>query len=443
MCSLMTTWRRPCATFSTRMFDRKSPTPDVIVVGAGLSGLSCAIHLQRAGRNVVVLEASNGVGGRVRSDIVDGFTLDRGFQVLLTAYPEAQTQLDYQALHLRNFRAGAFVQLGAKRAYVADPLREPTAVLKTLAADVGSLMDKGRIGVLQIEAARRTMDQCFQGPDVATSEYLRVKGFSSTVVQRFFRPFFGGVFLDPDLATSSRMFEFVFTMLANGENAIPANGMGAISDQLAEKLSVGTVRLGQRVAAVEPGRVTLLDQGTLEAPAVVIATEGPQAAKLLPNSGMSEPGSQPVTCLYFSADSPPFTERSILLNGLGPEDGPINNLCVPTNLSASLAPGGKHLISATVLGSYDSSTNADLQERVRKQLTSWFGDTVSSWNHLRTYNISHALPTQTPGVLSPPERPVSLGENLFVCGDHRDTSSIQGALRSGRRTAEAILGHAR
>lgn len=421
------------------MFERTSRTPDVIVVGAGLAGLACATHLQRAGREVVVLEASNGVGGRVRSDMIDGFTLDRGFQVLLTAYPEAKALLDYKTLHLRNFKAGAFIQLGAKRGYIADPLREPAAVLKTLAADVGSIVDKGRIGYLQIEAARRNVDQCFQGPDVSTAAYLRGRGFSSKIIDRFFRPFFGGVFLDPDLATSSRMFEFVFTMLSTGENAIPANGMGAISDQLAEKLATGTIRLGQRVAAVEPGRVTLLDQGTLEAASIVIATEGPQAAKLLPNAGLSEPGSQPVSCLYFSADAPPFTERSIMLNGLGPDDGPINNLCVPTNISAALAPGGKHLVSATVLGSHDSSSNADLEARVRAQMTAWFGGDVANWKHLRTYNIAHALPSQTPGVLSPPERPVAFGERLFVCGDHRDTSSIQGALQSGRRAAEAIL----
>ena len=421
------------------MFERKSPNPDVIVVGAGLSGLSCAMHLQRAGRQVVVLEASNGVGGRVRSDVVQGFTLDRGFQVLLTAYPEAKAVLDYQTLQLRNFKPGAFVQLGTKRAYISDPLREPAAVLKTLAADVGSMVDKGRVGFLQLEAARRTIDQCFQGPDVSTADYLRGRGFSSTMIERFFRPFFGGVFLDADLATSSRMFEFVFTMLAEGANAIPATGMGAISNQLAETLSTGTIRLGQRVAAVAPGRVTLLDQGTLEAAAVVVATDGPHAAKLLPNSGWQEPGSQPVSCLYFSADTPPFTERAIMLNGLGPQDGPINNLCVPSNISADLAPAGKHLVSVSVLGSHDSSTEGDLQAKVREQMNRWFGDAVANWKHLRTYNIAHALPTQTPGVLSQPERPVALGEGLYVCGDHRDTASIQGALRSGRRTAEAIL----
>lgn len=422
------------------MFERKSTPHDVIVVGAGLSGLSCAIHLQRAGRNVVVLEASNGVGGRVRSDQVDGFTLDRGFQVLLTAYPEAKSMLDYNALQLRKFTTGAFVQLGTKRSYVADPLREPAALLKTLFARIGSLADKGRIARLQIEANRRTTEQCFESPDVSTADYLRAKGFSAKVIKRFFRPFFGGVFLDADLATSSRMFEFVFCMLAGGDNAIPAHGMGAISNQLAEKVEPGTIRLGVRVAAVAPGSVTLLDQGTLGATAVVIATEGPQAAKLLSEVGVKQSGSQPVSCLYYSADSPPFTERSIMLNGTGAEDGPINNLCVPTNLSPALAPAGKHLVSATVLGSHNSSADETLEATVRNQMAKWFGADAKSWKHLRTYNIPHALPSQKPGTLNPPERPVALGENLFVCGDHRDQASIQGALRSGRRAAEAVLG---
>ena len=421
------------------MLDQEPSPTDAIVIGAGLAGLSCAILLQRAGRTVALLEATNGVGGRVRSDMVDGFTLDRGFQVLLTAYPEAKAALDYGALDLKSFSAGAFVQLGTKRSYIADPRREPAALLRTLTARVGSPLDKIRIARLQFEAKKRTPQQCWAGKETTTREYLQSKGFSPKMVERFFRPFFGGVFLDSDLATSSRMFEFVFSMLAGGDNAIPAHGMGAITGQLAEKLAPGTIRLRQRVAAVAPGIVTLLDQGTLRARNIVVATEGPQAARLVQRTDVPEPGPQPVSCLYFSADEAPFAQRSIMLNGLGASDGPINNMCVPSNVAPALAPPGKHLVSVSVLGSHMSSSDAELTAQVRTQLVRWFGSRANIWEHLSNYHIPHALPSQRPGVLNPHERPTALGENLFVCGDHRDQASINGALASGRRTAEAIL----
>jgi phytoene dehydrogenase-like protein len=421
------------------MFDRTSADPDALVVGAGLAGLACAIHLQRSGRTVTVLEASNGVGGRVRSDLVDGFTFDRGFQVLLSAYPEAKAMLDYPALHLKTFNAGAFVQIGAKRAYIADPLREPAALFHTLKAEVGSPIDKVRIARLQFQAKKRTPDEAFASDEMTTETYLRKKGFSDKIIDRFFRPFFGGVFLDADLNTSSRMFEFVFTMLANGDNVIPAHGMGAITEQLAGKLAPGTIRLGRRVAEIAPGEVTLLDQGKLRARSIIVATEGPQAAKLVPRPHITEPGSQPVSCLYYAADRAPYHRRSIMLNGLGESDGPINNLYVPTNLSPQLAPAGRHLVSVSVLGSHTAGDAADLEVRVRAQLTRWFGSDAADWTYLRAYNITHALPAQPPGVLRPAQRPVALGENLYVCGDHRDQASINGALTSGRRAAEAVL----
>lgn len=414
---------------------------EVIVVGAGLAGLSCAIHLQRAGRTVKVLEASNGVGGRVRSDILERFTLDRGFQVLLTAYPEAKSQLDYTALDLKSFSPGAFVQLGTKRSYLADPFREPGALLKTIKANVGSLVDKARIGLLQLQFQRKkhTPALAWTAPEQTTSEYLRQHGFSQKMIERFFRPFFGGIFLDPDLRTSSRMFEFVFSMLSDGDNTFPAHGMGAISDQLAARLAPGTIQLGTRAGAVGPSRVTLIDQGTLSAPTIVLATEGPQASKLLGVEKVGDPGSQPVSCMYFSASNAPFDKPSILLNGGGPADGPVNNFCIPTNVSKALGPPGKHLISASILGPHHATNDAALESNVREQLTRWFGESVATWEHLRTYHIHHAQPSQGIGQLEPAERSVSLGEGLFVCGDHRDQASINGALTSGRRCAEAIL----
>ena len=413
---------------------------DAVVVGAGLAGLSCAHQLEMAGKSVVVLEASDGVGGRVRSDIVDGFVLDRGFQVLLAAYPEAKRQLDYAGLDLRSFDPGALVQRGPKRWRVSDPFRRIDGVLASAIAPVGTPFDKARVALLRRAVRDGSLDQLWRRADTPTIEKLRALKFSTQMIDRFFRPLFGGVLLDQDLQASSRMFEFVFRMFSEGESVLPARGMQAIPDQLASRLRTGSIRLNSRVAAVEPGRVTLVDHGAINADVIVVATEGPQAAKLL-GDAIPAPGSRPVSCLYFAADQAPVSERLIVLNGDGATAGPINNLCVPSVIAPAYAPPGKHLVSVSVLGSHSTSDDKELLATVATQLRNWFGPDVDRWDHLRTYHIAHAQPEQAS--LSPHERPVFVAPGLFVCGDHRDQASINGALTSGRRAAEAVLAGAR
>lgn len=412
---------------------------DVIVIGAGLAGLTCAHHLTQAGKRVLVLEASDGVGGRVRSDIVDGFILDRGFQVLLTAYPAAKEELDYASLDLRSYSPGALIRSRGKTSTLADPWRAPMALLDTVRSPAATLIDKARLGLLTRQLANAEIADFWARMETTTEARLHALKFSSTIMDRFFRPFFGGVFLDDSLQTSSRMFDFVFRMLLDGDNAVPARGMQVISNQLAARLPAGSVRLNARVGAVRDGEVVLIDQAVLRANAVVVATEGPQAAKLLRQPDSARP-SKGVSCLYFATDKAPIDKPIIMLNGDGALAGPVNNLSVPSLVSPFYSPKGKHLVSASVLGAHSSADNADLEARTRRQLTDWFGSDVANWTHLRTYHIHHAQPDQTPPALTPIERPVSVSPGLFVCGDHRDQSSIQGALRSGQRTATAVLG---
>ncbi len=374
---------------------------DVLIVGAGLAGLCCARRTHQAGLRPLVLETSDGVGGRVRTDRVDGFRLDRGFQVFLTAYPEAKKSLDYQALDLRSFQPGALVRQGGAFHRLTDPWRRPLQELRSLFTPVGSYLDKARVGRLHSQVLRGSLEDCFNEPESTTLQALQGAGFSHSMIDRFFRPFLSGIFLEPDLQTSSRMFRFVFRMFSSGDACLPAEGMEAIPRQLAAGLPADSVRLGARAVRVEAGLVHLASGEVLRTRAVVVAVEGAAAADLLGEKLSA--AAQGVTCLYFAADQPPVEEPILVLNGEG--QGPVNNLCVPSFVSPAYAPQGQHLVSATVLG-IPKQDDARLEADVPDHLAGWYGPAVHGWRHLRTYRIPFALPRQIPPALSVPERPV-------------------------------------
>lgn len=400
---------------------------EVAIVGAGLAGLCCARRLVAAGRRVVVLEASDAVGGRVRTDLVEGFRLDRGFQVLLTAYPEAKAQLDEARLDLRPFYPGALVRRGGAFHRVADPWRKPIDGILGLFSPVGSVIDKLRVGLLRAQTSVSSLEQIAARPATTTREALAARGFSAAMLESFFQPFLGGVFLERELRTPSRMLEFVWKMFAGGDIAIPALGMGEIPLQLAAGLPAGTVRLGVRVSAIEPGAVRLDDGSAVGARDIVVATDGPTATRLLGETAR-DPGSRSVTCHYFVADRSPVGEPILVLNGDGPGDGPVNNLCVPSDVSPATAPAGRALVSATVLEGGDDDPAAALT-----QLRRWFGPAVDGWQLLRTCRVAHALPDR------PEPRAPRVRDRTWTCGDWCEQASINGAMVSGRRTAEAIL----
>ncbi len=407
----------------------------VVIVGGGLAGLSCARRLAAAGADVLVLEREPRVGGRVVTDEVDGFLLDRGFQVFLSAYPEARRQLDYEALELQPFYPGALVWTGGGLVRVSDPWRRPLQALGDLLRPVASLGDLWRVGRLRADVLRGGLEALFERPETTTLERLRRAGFSDGMIERFFRPFFGGIFLEAELQTSSRMFDFVFRMMAAGETVLPRRGMARIPSQLADGLPAQSLRLGTAVRSLEPGEVVLESGERIEAAAVVVATDGQDAARL-------EAGPpavfQSVTCLYFAAARPPVDEPILVLNGSG--QGIVNNVAVPSSVSRSYAPEGQALISVSVLGVPEAS-DAALESAVREELGQWFGD-LAGWRLLRTYRIERALPRQVPPALAEPHRPVRTRPGLYVCGDHRDNASINGAMVSGRRAAEAVLADA-
>ena len=397
---------------------------DVIIVGAGVAGLCCARKLHQAGVRPLVLEGADDVGGRVRTDFVDGFLLDRGFQVLLTAYPEAREVLDYDRLDLQTFTPGALVWTGRRMERVADPLRCPGEILATICARVGSLGDKIRMARLR-SAVKRGL-----GEERTTEQALRDFGFSERIIETLFRPWFGGVFLDRSLSASSRAFEFTFRMFSTGETAVPMGGMGAIPQQIADGLPEGTVRVRTRVEALTANGVRLEGGEELEARAVVVATDAPVAARLL---GLPDPPpGRGVRTLFFDAPEAPVQEPILVLDGTA--QGPVNDLCVMSEVSGAYAPDGSALVSATVLDDVPLQDDR-LVAAARDQLVGWFGESVRDWNHLRTVQVRHALPAQGPGAVPP----TATRDGVYLCGDHCNRASLQGAMVSGREAAHAVL----
>jgi phytoene dehydrogenase-like protein len=404
---------------------------DVIVVGAGVSGLTAARLLTRQGLEVGVLEASDRVGGRMKTDEVDGFLLDHGFHIFLTAYPEAAKLLDYEALELKPFYNGALIRIETEFQKVGDPWRHPLDAVATLNNKIGTVTDKLKIKQLREELGHFHEMDLFDEPETTTLEYLRNFGFTERMINQFFRPFLGGIFLENQLKTSSRFFQFVFLMLARGESTLPARGIRAIPEQLAAKIPSQNISLNSPVAAIEQNTVHLKDGRSLSAKAVVLATDGQSAARL---SGEPARPFNAMTCLYFAAEQPPVNEPILVLNGTG--HGLVNNLSVPSLVAPTYAPPGQHLISVVAVGRHPEE---ELPERIKAELRGWFGEQADGWRHLKSYEIAKALPRITVPETTLEPQPVRLSKTLYRCGDYLSMPSVNGAILSGRLAAEALM----
>jgi hypothetical protein len=399
---------------------------DVVVVGAGLAGLAAAIRLREKGHQPLVLERSDGPGGRVRTDNVDGFLLDRGFQILLTAYPTAAELLDYDALDLRTFDAGSLVRIGDRFHRVADPFRCPGDAFGTLRAPVGNFKDKRTILKFRAMVRKFELEDLFTRKETTALERLETAGFSSKMIDSFLRPLFAGIALDPDLQFSSRSLEFIFRMLSDGDAAVPSGGMGEISRQLAARLPEASIRFGNEVTEVGDHHVVV--EGTrVDTQAVVVATDALDATRLT-RGEVVDPGSHAMTTWWFAAAEAPVRRPVIVLDGSS--DSAVRNLAVLSQVSPSYSPDERALVAV-------STPAIDVDESaVRLTLGSWFGGAVEEWETIRVDSIERAQPKQVVG--EDPDQAVRLASGLFVAGDHRQHASINGALTSGCRAADAV-----
>eukprot|EP00798_Chlamydomonas_sp_ICE-L_P027169 gene27169-2409_t len=390
---------------------------DVIVVGAGIAGLSAALQLQKSGVNdVLVLESSDAA------------------------------LLDYEALDLKPFYAGADVWWNGDFHRVADPLRHLVDGLMSLTNPIGSVGDKVNVGIFRLRCLLGTADELLQKEETTTIGKLKAEGFSDDMINRFFRPFLGGIFFDRSLSMSSRLFAWVMRMLATGSNCLPSEGIGAVVKQMEARLPSDSIVCGAKVdkvvsqSAGTPAQVFMSDGSVIIArKAVIVAVEGPEAKRLLGESIATSPSKEGPgvgTCnLYYKAPKSPSPLPILFLNG---EDvGIVNNCCFPSVVSPSYAPPGQTLVSVSTIGTYDELSDEALDQAVRKHLSKWFGSKeVDEWGYLRTYRIPFAQPSQTPPTNF--FRPVDLGGGILVCGDHRDSATLDGAIKSGIRAANAV-----
>ena len=407
----------------------------VVVVGAGLSGLAAARHLSRHGVEVTVLEASDAVGGRVRTDLVDGYRLDRGFQLYNPAYPEGARVLDHAALDLRPFIAGARIVLsrGGRRrvARVADPRREPSWAVPSLLARIGSPVSLARFGAYAVSRAVRSVESLCRDPDVTTEEALRHAGVDRSLMEQLLRPFLSGVLLESELSTSRRFLDVVLKSFIHGTPGVPALGMQRIPEQLAGGLDV---HLGHAVASVTARAVNVVGGDSRSADAVIVATDPGAAAGLV--ADITAPQGRSVTTWYYRPDCAPeeLADGQAVLILDGDCRGPLVNTVVLTHAAPDYAPAGSALVSASALGVRESPAD---EVAVRDHLAWLYGLPTAGWELIASYPIPYALPAMpVPFAL---KRPVRTASGVYIAGDHRDTSSIQGALVSGRRAAQAVL----
>lgn len=407
---------------------------DVVIVGAGIAGLTAAIHLQNDGLSVKVIDSKNHVGGSLQTEKFNGFLLDNYFQALLTSFPEVSKMLNFEDLNLKPFVSGTMVYYNHSFYTLVDPIKNPFEAFNLFNVPFITWADKVKIAALQNRLKRLSTEKIFAGNETSTLQYLNEWSFSSKFIDAFFKPFLNAVFLKHSLQTSSRMFEFIFKMFAEGTMVLPKNGMGDIALQLANKVSNTNILLNTTVKAIENNSVVLDNNQKINARAILLATPANTVQEL---TGINQNVSyNSVRCLYFAVDKPPIRRPTTILNG-NPDYGWINHLSVLTVINPKYAPVGRHLVSVTVIKDCNL-TDKELSIEVTQELCKWFNTQYLYWDFLKAYNITNAVPVKSNIQITDKKNISPLIPNVYVCNDYLTYPSMQGCMELAKNTANTI-----
>ena len=407
--------------------------PDVIIIGAGYSGLSAAYYLQRQGLSVRVLEVSSQVGGRARSDKMEGFTLDRGLHFYHHSTTELSKIIILDELGLKNTYPGYLLRYQGTFNLFTNPLYQTVDTISTALAKNATFSDKIRLFGLYAKLKTSSYNKLVKETESSTFEYLSKNGFSKKLIDSFFRPMIAANIFDYNLQSSSRFSKLYLKSLFQDHVALPKNGIGSISAAIADKLDANTVSFKTKVKRVTQNGVELMNGELLESKYIVVATNAIDANNIIGEKTMPSECSH-VSTLYFTTEKAPLSKPVVMLNG---DNGTtlVNHVFVPSLLHAEYAPEGKHLIAVNVVKEHDLD-DEELMEKCLTELSEWFGLKVMDWQHLKTYHIKYAMPFKP--ILDEVEFTKKISKNIYACGDSLSVGSMESALRSGRETATII-----
>lgn len=399
------------------------------IIGAGLSGLVAAIVLERFGYHPIIIERDNHIGGRLQTKKVKGYQVDVGFQVLLEAYPKLQEYAKLDQLQLKSFEPGASIYLNSKWEVLGDFTRSPRLFFRTLSSSVGNFKDKLKVFSLSQSLKKKNIEEIFNSPDSKTIDYLRDYGFSEAIIDSFFMPFFGGIFLEDELKTSSRMFEFIYKMFTEGKVSIPKNGISTLPKHLAGQLKNTEIILNTSVKEVKSDTILLENNKTIKTDYTIIATE---ASDLIPNLKNQKTSWHSCDNLYFLT-----AEKKVGANFIGllpQKDALINNIVFIDERKARQE--GRYLLSVTVIKKHNLNQE-ELIKRIKKELKSYVG--IQELEFLTHFYILKALPIVQPVEYDIMPSETLLKDGIFLAGDQMLNASVNAAMLSGERAAMGII----